>query len=188
MAEESNSNNNNSKGQDKKTDKNQKPKFNSNWIFAIIAISILIFQIVYGGKSAEKINTGKLKELLENHAIDKIVVVNKEMAEIYLTQDAIASGRYTDQSKNGGNGFSGPKANFTYTFGDISKFETLVSETQANAGYSEKETVYPEYVTRKNYFGEILGWILPLAFFLVLWLFLMRRMAGGGGGAGGFGA
>jgi len=184
MAEE----NNNNQGQDKKTDKSQKPKFNSNWIFAIIAISILIFQIMYGGRSVEKINTGKLKDLINDRAIERIVVVNKEMAEIYLTQEALESGNYTKQPKNGtgGSGFSGPRANFTYTFGDISKFETLVSETQQNAGYSDKEIIYPEYVTRKNYFGEILGWILPLAFFLILWLFLMRRMAGGAsGGAGG---
>ncbi len=184
MAEE----NNNNQGQEKKTDKNQKPKFNSNWIFAIIAISILIFQIMYGGKSVEKINTGKLKDLINDHAIERIVVVNKEMAEIYLTQEALESGNYTKQPKSGnrGAGFSGPRANFTYTFGDISKFETLVSETQENAGYDEKDIIYPEYVTRKNYFGEILGWILPLAFFLILWLFLMRRMAGGAsGGAGG---
>lgn len=184
MAEE----NNNNQNQQKKTDKKEKPRFNSNWIFAIIAISILIFQIMYGGKSVEKINTGKLKDLISDHAIERIVVVNKEMAEIYLTQDALESGNYTKQPKSGsgGSGFSGPKANFTYTFGDISKFETLVSETQQEAGYAEKDIIYPEYVTRKNYFGEILGWVLPLAFFLILWLFLMRRMAGGAsGGAGG---
>ena len=95
MAEE----NNNNQNQQKKTDKKEKPRFNSNWIFAIIAISILIFQIMYGGKSVEKINTGKLKDLISDHAIERIVVVNKEMAEIYLTQDALESGNIPSSQK-----------------------------------------------------------------------------------------
>ena len=179
--------NNNNQGQEKKADKNQKPKFNSNWIFAIIAVSILIFQIMYGGKSIEKINTGKVMELIKDRAVERIVVVNKEVAEIYLTQVALESGKYTQLPKNGtgGTGFSAPRANFTYNFGDISKFESFITETQKNSGYSDNDLIYPEYITRKNYFGEILGWILPLAFFLLLWLFLMRRMAGGGGGGAG---
>ena len=47
--------------------------------------------------------------------------------------------------------------------------------------------ISPDYQTRKNYLGDILGWILPFAFLLILWMFIMRRMAGGGGGAGGAG-
>ena len=34
-------------------------------------------------------------------------------------------------------------------------------------------------------FGEILSWILPLVFFIVIWILIMRRMGGemyGGGG------
>ncbi len=172
---------------DKKTDKNLKSRFNSNWIFAIIAVSILIFQIMYSGKSIQKASTGQIKEMIVKRDIEKIIVVNKDQAEIYLTKKAIESGNYPNLPKSGGGmGLSAPKANFTYNIGDLSKFETLLVDTQKGAGYEEKDLLYPEYITRKNYFGEILGWILPLAFFLILWLFLMRRMAGGGsGGAGG---
>ena len=64
-----------------------------------------------------------------------------------------------------GNGFglSAPKANFTYNIGDMSNFETFIIETQKNAGYAEKDIIYPEYITRKNYFADILGWLLSLA-------------------------
>jgi AFG3 family protein len=173
---------------EKKTDKNIKPRFNSNWIFAIVAVSILIFQVLSSGKSVQKTTTGQLKEMIVRRDIEKIIVVNKEKAEIYLKKEAIESDRYKDLPKGGnGFGFSAPKPNYTITIGDESRFETLVSETQKNAGYLEdKDFLYPEPVTRNDYFGQVLGWILPLAFFLILWLFFMRRMAGGGaGGAGG---
>jgi AFG3 family protein len=183
MAEDNNINQNS----EKKTDKNLKPRFNSNWIFAIIAVLILVFQIMYSGKSIQKATTNQIKEMIVRRDIEKIIVVNKDKAEIYLKKEALDSKRYPDLPKTGnGIGLSAPKPNFTYNIGDLSKFETLLVETQKTAGIEEKDLLYPEYVTKSDYFGQILGWILPLAFFLILWLFLMRRMSGGGaGGAGG---
>jgi cell division protease FtsH len=178
--------NNTNQGPDRKGDKIPKPRFNSNWIFAIVAIAILVFQVVFTSKGPEKLNTGELKDMLVKHDVKNIVVVNKDFAEIYLTDDAIKSGRYPKIAKpNNGMGLNVPKANFIYNIGDMSKFETLIMDTQKTAGYADKDLIYPENIKRKNYFGEILGWILPLAFFLILWMFLMRRMAGGGGGASG---
>jgi len=173
-------------GPDRKLDKNLKPKFNSNWIFAILAISILIFQIMYGGKSSDKTSLNEIRDMIINRDIDKIIVVNKDQAEIYLKKEALSSGRYPKLKKDGsGMGLSAPKANFSYNIGDLSNFLTYIKETQKSAGYEEKDLINPEYINRKNYLGEILGWILPLAFFLILWMFLMRRMAGGGGGGAG---
>jgi AFG3 family protein len=183
MAEDNNINQN----PEKKTDKNLKPRFNTNWIFAIVAISILVFQIMYSGKSIPKATTNQIKDMIARRDVEKIVVVNKDKAEIYLKKEAIDSKRYPDLPKQGnGFGLSAPKPNFTYNIGDLSKFETLLVDTQKGAGIEDKDILYPEYVTRNDYFGQILGWVLPLAFFLILWLFLMRRMSGGGaGGAGG---
>lgn len=180
-------NNNNNQGSDRKPDKNVKPKFNTNWIFAILAVSFIIIQVIYGGKTTPKATTSEIKAMIANRDIEKIIVVNKEQAEIFLTEEAIKSGRYPNIAKPGGGmGFSVPKANFSYNIGDISNFEPFILEEQKNAGYTEKEIIYPDYVNRKNYFGEILGWILPFAFLIILWIFLMKRMAGGGaGGAGG---
>jgi ATP-dependent metalloprotease FtsH len=180
-------NNMNNQGQDKKPDKNTKPRFNTNWIFAILALSAILFSLLNSGKGAEKTTTSELKEMIAKHDIEKIVVVNKEQAEIYLTKEAIASGRYPKVTKPGtGIGMALPKPNFVYNIGDISNFEPFFLEAQKSAGYSEKDLIYPDYVTRKNYFGEILSWLLFPALLIILWLFMMKRMAGGGaGGAGG---
>jgi AFG3 family protein len=180
-------NNANNQGSEKKPDKNSKPRFNTNWIFAILALSVILFQLFYGGKAVEKTSTSEIKQMIASRDIDKIVVVNKDQAEIYLKKEALESGRYPKLPKPGtGFGVSLPKPNYTYNIGDISSFEPFLIEAQKAAGYGEKELIYPDYVTRKNYLGEILSWLLFPALLLVLWLFLMKRMSGGGaGGAGG---
>ena len=172
---------------DNKNNKNAKQKFNSNWIFAILALSIILFQILFSGKTAQKATTSLIKDMIANHDIEKLVVVNKDQAEIYLNSKAIESGRYENLSKpSGGMGLQTPKPHYTYNIGDISNFEPFIIETQKNAGYDDKELIYPEYVSRKNYFAEILGWLILPILLIAVWLFMMRRMAGGGaGGAGG---
>jgi AFG3 family protein len=179
--------NNMNQGTDKKPD-GQKPKFNTNWIFAIIAVAILAFNLFYGGKSPEKINTRKVKELISSRTIDKIVVVNQKFAEIYLKKEGQGTGKDGSTPKGGtGFGLSVPKADFIYNFGDVGKFETFLTDTQTEAGYSKDEIIYPDNIDRKNIIGDVLGWILPFVFLIVIWMFLMRRMAGGAGagGAGG---
>jgi AFG3 family protein len=180
-------NNENNQGAEKKPDKNSKPRFNTNWIFAILALSVILFQLLYSGKSVAKTTTSEIKDMIAHRDIEKVVVVNKETAEIYLKKEALESGRYPKLPKPGtGFGVSLPKPNFTYNIGDISNFEPFLLEAQKSAGYNEKELIYPDYITRKNYFMDILSWLLFPALLIVLWLFLMKRMSGGGaGGAGG---
>jgi AFG3 family protein len=181
-------NTNKNQGPMKPPDKNLKPKFNSNWIFAILAVTFIVINLLYGGKSTPKAQTRDLMEMIRNHDIERITVINKEVAEIYLKKEAVESGRYPDIAKNNGGkiGWGVPKPNFSYNIGDITTFQPFMLEQQKEAGYSDDEIIYPESETRRNYIGEILGWTLPFILLIFLWMFLMRRMAGGGaGGAGG---
>lgn len=183
MAENTNDN----QGSVKKSDKLLKPRFNSNWIFAILAVSVILFQIFYGGKPTEKTTKNEIKNMIASRDIEKIVVVNKELAEIFLKKQAIESGRYPKLPKPGtGFSISGSKPNFTYNIGDISNFEPFILDAQKSAGYTDKELIYPENITRKNYLLDILSWLLLPALLIIFWLFMMKRMSGGGaGGAGG---
>jgi AFG3 family protein len=176
---------NNTQEPEKKPDKNIKPRFNTNWIFAIVAVSIILFQLLYSGKTVEKTTKNEIKTMITNHDIEKIIVVNKDQAEIYLKKEALESGRYPKQAKPGtGFSISAPSPNFTFNIGDNASFEPFILEAEKNAGYTE--LIYPENIDRKNYLADALSWLLVPALFLILWLFLMKRMSGGGaGGAGG---
>ncbi|MBK9390835.1 MAG: ATP-dependent zinc metalloprotease FtsH [Bacteroidetes bacterium] len=180
-------NSENNKGPEKKTDKNLKPRFNSNWIFAIIALVFIGVNLLYTGKTVQKTTTSGIKEMIASRDIDKIVIINKDQAEIYLKKEALESGRYPKVPKPGtGFGMTVPKAHFTYTIGDISSFEPFLLEAQKNAGYTDKDLIYPDYQTRRNWIADALSWLLLPAILIAFWLFMMRRMSGGGaGGAGG---
>jgi hypothetical protein len=57
---------------DKKSDKSLKPRFNTNWIFAIVAVSILAFNLMYNSKPVKKATTGEIKEMISRRDIEKI--------------------------------------------------------------------------------------------------------------------
>jgi len=179
--------NNNKPGPDKKPDKNSKPVFNTNWIFAFLAVALIVFSLFSNGKTVQKTTTSEIKAMIANRDIEKIVVVNKDQARIYLKKEALESGRYPKLPKPGtGFGMSVPKANYTYNIGDISSFEPFIIEAQKGAGYADGDLIYPDYITEKNYFADVLSWLLFPILLLGLWFFLMKRMSGGGaGGAGG---
>jgi cell division protease FtsH len=178
--------NNENQANDKKPDKMPKPRFNSNWIFAILAISLIAFQLFYGGKSVPKTTKGEIKQMIERRDIEKITVVNKEYAEIYLKKEARESGNYKNLPKPGtGFGMATVKPDFTYNIGDIANFEPFILETQKNAGYADTELIYPENVIHKDYLVDILSWLLLPALLIIFWIFMMKRMSGGGAGGAG---
>jgi cell division protease FtsH len=125
--------------------------------------------------------------MIKKHDIEKIIVVNKDQAEIYLKKEALESGRYPKLPKPGtGFGLLAPKPNFTITIGDLSSFISDFKEYQKSAGYNDTELISPEYLKRPNWFGDILSWLLLPVLLVAFWLFMMKRMSGGGaGGAGG---
>ncbi|MBN1387855.1 MAG: ATP-dependent zinc metalloprotease FtsH [Bacteroidales bacterium] len=168
--------------------KNDKPRINPTWIYLAIGVGLIAINFMFGGKKVDKVEQwGEVEKMIENKDIHKIVVVNKEYAEIYLTAQAIESGRYPDVSGSRGFSLSGPAPQYTYHFPTVELFESRLNEVQEQYNYSESEWIHPEYDTRKNYFGEILGWILPMLIILAIWLFIFRRMAGGGASGGGAG-
>jgi len=171
----------------KKIDKNVKPNFNSNWIWAILLISILIFEVLFSAKGTPKTTKSAIIDMIENHDIKSIVIINKEVAEIYLTDEAVKNTeRYPNLPKQSkGIGLQVPKPHYTYRFGDEQNFEDFLTSTQQKAGYESDKMIYPENEERRNYFMEvILPWLLLPALLIFAWIFIMRRMSGGAGGAG----
>jgi ATP-dependent metalloprotease FtsH len=180
-------NTNNNQASDKKPDKNSKPRFNTNWIFAVLAVSLILFTVFNNGKTAQPTTTTEIRDMIKNHDIERVIIANKDQAEIYLKKVALESGRYPKLPKPGtGFGLTTPKPNFTITIGDLTSFIADFKDYQKSAGYNDNELISPEYVKRPNWFGDILSWLLLPVLLIAFWLFMMKRMSGGGaGGAGG---
>src|SRR4030042_3146140 len=110
-----------------RNDKNSRQRFNTNWIFAILAVAIILFEILFSSKAVQKATTSMIKDMFVNHHIEKLIVVNKDQAENYLSKEAIDSGKYPDLPKSGGGlGFPAPKPQYSYNIGDISNFEPTI--------------------------------------------------------------
>ena len=171
--------NNNSSGNLSNNNKNNKPKkkFNFLWIYGILA-AVFIGSTIFGGpKSATEIDKGKLITLLRDKDVEKIDLVNGEIAEIYLNEDGL--NKYFPNDKSGGFNLS---PNYTLRIASVERFEQDIEEVQE--GF--ENPIYPHVVKRHNWGSEIISWILPLVLIIGFW-FLIIRMMGRGNGPGGGG-
>ena len=149
-------------------------KFNYYWIYGILLVVFLGMQFLNFSETPKNIAWGELSKLLTEGKIEKIVIVNKEVAEVFLLQDSLKG----KQKK--GNAFSARTPDFTHTVGSVETFEQNVALAQKDI--TGKMPVYVEYETRKNWGGEVLGYLLPILILVGLWFLLMRMMNRGAGG------
>ena len=161
-----------------------KPKFNIYWIYGLIIIGFLSIQIFnIGSSKVEEITWNKLQEMVQTHDIDKIVVINEKKAEVYLKQDRINSDKYKKYFNRGFSSLSKTGPQFNYNIGDLSNFEKNLDAIQKD--FDEKDKIYPQNETRKDIFGDLLSWLLPVILLVAVWMFIFRRMSSGSGGGPG---
>jgi cell division protease FtsH len=156
-----------------------KPKFNFYWIYGILLVVFIGLQFMYSGDTSKKTNWGELKEMLQNEDIKRIVLVNKEYAEIYIKPEKLGKGKYKDLKPS--SNFSGEQPQFIYTVISPDKFDEKVAEVQKGIS----DPVYVESEIRHDWGTEILSWVFPLLLLFGAWYFIMRMMSRGGGGPGG---
>ena len=172
------------KNTNQKAPQNNPPTGNKNrfWIPAVLLLVLMIFSFFDFGGSSKEIKFENFKEMLQAHDIEKIIVVNKERADIYLKPDRMD--KYSDVTNSRGFGFgsnNGPQ--YYFKIGDVATFKNDVDIIQAD--FNDNEKIYLNYETEINYIGGILSWIIPLVIFFGLWYFLFKRMGSGGGSGGG---
>ena len=150
-----------------------KGRFNFYWIYAILlGVFAVTYFINWEGES-KTADWGQVKQMLSNGDVEKLVLVNKEIAEIHIKPDSLH--KYPDLQEN----TAGPQ--FTHVITSPESFEKNVAEAQQGL----EEPVYIENEIRRNWAGEAMSWIIPIILLVVVWLFIMRMMSRGAGGPGG---
>ena len=148
------------------------------WIYAIVGAVLIGVNLYNYNSSLTKIDFNQFKEIVQEGKVNKLIVYNNEIGEVYLTKEALQSEEYKEKIKSPviGGVNTGPHFSFTISQGD-----TYAGDIKSLAdNYSLKVT----WEKRDNWGGEILSWLLFLGFIFIFWTLIMRRM-GGGGGAGG---
>jgi cell division protease FtsH len=173
-----------------------KKKFNFYWIYAIMAIAFFAMYF-YGSEPQEpkEIMWQRFEnEMLAKHHIEKIVVVNKEFAEIHIKKDIVTSdSSYKDAVKGKEN--IGP--HYTMKFLSPESFQTQLAAAEDRIFAKDTVGKTPQQVLelektrhvnvvpeeRTNWGSTILvNWILPIAIVLGIWFLFMRMMNRGSGG------
>jgi AFG3 family protein len=163
------------------------PKFNFYWIYAIILGVFLIIQFMPNEVSLKTTWYKVQNDMIMSNDVEKIVVVNKERAEVYLKKESLKNDKYKDLNDRGLFGEEvGP--HYYFEIGDVNQFSTDLNNARTtyektNPGQTIQVPV--EYITQRNYLGDIIGWILPIVLLIGFWMFVMRKMGGGAGGPGG---
>ena len=160
-----------------------KPKFNSYWIIGIILLVMIGIQVLNSSGGLKEIDSNRFFQILKKGDIEKLVIVNKEKVEVYIRADRLSDPMYEDVKSQKSSTILGQSVP-QYFFSIISQ-DVFVTELNQVMNQLPAEN-RPSYttVTRRNYFGEIMLWVLPFLLILGIWIYMLRRM-GGGGGAGG---
>ena len=164
--------------------------FNAYWIYAIIAVLLISFNLFqFSGKDLE-IEESDFYELAEHGYIEKITVLkNIEIAEIYLKQDSIESiKKLDDQYKNlqKKEGFGGRSPELKFESKEIEAFtRDLDALTDSLEAKGPNYTFNISYKNHDDWVADMLGWLLFPVLLIVFWIIIMRRMSGGGSGGGG---
>jgi cell division protease FtsH len=161
----------------------KKPKFNSWWIYGLIAVILIGFQFIGNSSfnTTAETTTYKLQEYLQNGDVDKILVINNtSQAKIFLTEEALAKDEH--KAVSGKPAFLGSNnPQYTVKFGDAKNFEDEINKIKSE---NNLETVI-KFDNEHNLVLDILVSVLPFVLIIGIWIYLMRRMSGGGGGGAG---
>ncbi len=168
--------------------KNQIPKgfknfkFKIYWIYAIIFIFFIGLQLI-NNETSQPTNWQEFNQkMLQTQKVEKIVIVNKEKAYIYIKKEYLSDPEFANVSKKGFGNTPNYGPHYYFEIGSVETFNDNLKEAQIK--FDNYEKISPYYETRKDVFGDILSWILPLVFFIGIWIFIMKRMSGGAGSGG----
>ena len=150
--------------------------FGSYWIYGLIALVLIAFNIYNLGTIDKKeLEWEKFAEMVKEGDIQRVVVVNEKVLEVFVRDEKLT------------------KYNITKTrYPNRPHFQmdipAKVFEDRIAALYKDNPSVqriFADYEDRINYLQPLLNWLLLIAIFAALWIFIMRRVGGGPGGPGG---
>ena len=167
---------------DKKTT-NKKPKFSQYWVYGIVIVIFLAINVFSGlGSSTGNLTTPyEFFKYLKDGDVDKVQIVNRRKAKIYLTTEASRKEIHKNSIKQQLIPIAGKTSNYYFEFGDLQNFENQLNKVISD---NNLNTVV-NYETEQNVWGDFLIGILPFVLIIGVWIFIMRRMSGGAGGGAG---
>ncbi|MDF4223456.1 MULTISPECIES: ATP-dependent zinc metalloprotease FtsH [Maribacter] len=162
----------------------KKPKFSSWWIYGLVAVLLIGFQLFNSDDlaSTQKTTTSELQQYLRNGDVKKVLIItNTNQAKVFLTDDAIAKEVHKDVNEKSFLPSSGNVPQYTLDYGDLQIFQNEITEIKKE---NNLDTII-EFGKESTAILDFLLSLLPFVLIIGIWIYLMRRMSGGGGGGAG---
>jgi len=155
----------------------KKPKFNSWWIYGLVAILLIGFQYFNSENfsSTEKTTTSDLQDFLLNGDIDKILIItNTNQAKVFLTAEALEKDAHKNVASKPIIPSSGSVPQYTLDYGDLQIFQNEITDIKKE---NNLDTTV-EFGKESNILADLLLSLLPFVLIIGIWIYLMRRMSG----------
>ena len=159
------------------------PKFNMNWIYALVIISLAVAFFATGkdgglgntSVSVKKDYTQFVEYVNKGWASHVVINKNESTLKMYVRPEHI-NDIFKAHVKQ-----TGPEPYVVVEIGSVDNLETMLNQ----AIKTKKITGFSYNNEKGNVFTDILLSLLPWVLLIAFWMWMMRRMSGGGGGAGG---
>ncbi len=156
------------------------PRGYQSWIIISLIAAILIITFLNKSTSTD-ISQKKFEKMVADKEVSKVTIVNDNMVEVTLTEDALKQEKYQNLNKD--NNYLGPRSGPHYQF-QITSAETFkkdLAEMQKEIPDSEK--IEYKIDTRSDLMTWLANWGIFIIMIVVMY-FLLSRMTGGVGPGG----
>ena len=153
------------------------------WLYGLAAVFIIGWAILGNGSDTPlPSDWSSVERMVEQGDVERIQVVNRDQAQVYLTKEAIERYRNDAQNKQFAR-LPESGVQFVFTIGSVDSFREDLQAAETASGRS----VPVIYKNEKNDWTSVLINLLPWVIIIGAWFFIMRSMARGGGAGGGGG-
>jgi ATP-dependent metalloprotease FtsH len=162
---------------------NKKSNFSIYWIYAILGVGLIAFQLYMGKSDRASVKMQTLLEIADEAGVDNVIIINEKSAEFRLNKEGLDLVKKSDDAelkKLNATIKESKETDKTKLLFEIEK----IDQTYLSQELKDREIPF-EYEERVDYFGTILSYLLPFVIIIAIWIFVMRRMSGGNAGGGG---
>lgn len=157
------------------------PRPSMMWVWGLIG-AFIIGYYVFGDVNESPVPSdwATVERMVEQGEVEKIQVVNRDQAQVFLKKEA--GERYRkDSLEKRFRHLPETGVQLTFTIGSVDSFREDLRAAEEKSG----QNVPVVYENRENGWVNWVGTLIPWVLLLGVWFFVMRSMSRGSGGAGG---
>ncbi len=153
------------------------PKFNLNWLYALIIIGLLSVFFLNGDNAAQKkIDFTEFKGYVAKGYVSKVIAYNDNSVEVFIKPEFVRE----VFKQNAEKALRNPMV--TMKIGSVTTLDNYLDECEKS---ENNPRITRDYGEKKDYMTALFWNILPFILIIFFWVFMMRRMSNGAGGGGG---